>query len=286
MSIAKHAGWGTLDTLMSAFAIVVVLMDYASINKKWWNAVTPIHLHSELYNLEGFKKGETTLQPTELKEIGDVRGKTLLHLLCHFGMDTLSWAREGAIVTGVDLSNESITLAKKLSKDMHIPATFITADIYDLPNVLDKKFDIIFMSYGVLLWLSNIKNWGSIIKRFLKKGGVFYIIELHPFTNILSYDFKLAYNYFDKGPYVDESSGTYTDWESGVKGTTYEWSYTISDVINTVIAQGLTIEYLHEFPFTMYDQFPGSMVKNKKGQYVLKDKTIQIPLLFSLKAHK
>lgn len=262
------------------------MKDYSKVNKKWWNAVTPIHANSKLYNLAGFKKGKSHLESLELEEVGSVKGKYLLHLMCHFGMGTLSWAREGAITTGVDLSDASITLAKKLSKEIGVPATFICSDIYELPNVLDKKFDIIFASYGVLCWLSNIKKWAKIINHFLKKGGMFYIAEVHPFTTILSHDFKIFYKYFDKGPYVDDSEGSYIDWSAPVKGITYEWSYTISDVINALIEEELKIEYVHEFPFTMYDQFPGFMEKNKKGQYVLKNKKIQIPLLFSLKATK
>lgn len=262
------------------------MKDYVSGNKKWWDDVTPIHSASKLYDLPSFKKGETSLESIEIKELGNVKGKTLLHLMCHFGMDTLSLAREGAIATGVDFSPTAIRLARKLSKEIAVPATFICSDIYKLPNILDKKFDIIFMSYGVLLWLSNIKKWAKIISLFLKKGGMFYIVELHPFTNILSYDFKMYYKYFDKGPYRDDSSGTYTDWEADVKGITHQWNYTMSDVINVLIKEGLKIEFLHEFPFTMYDQFPGLMEQNKKGQYVLKNKKMQVPLLFSLKATK
>lgn len=262
------------------------MRDYSAVNKKWWNDVTPIHSCSKLYDLQGFKNGKSSLISIEQEEVGDVKGKSILHLMCHFGMDTLSWARLGGITTGVDLSDNSIKLAKKLSKEIGVPATFICSDIYNLPNVLDKKFDIIFTSYGVLCWLSNIKKWGKIINHFLKKGGTFYIVELHPFTNILSYDFKIFYKYFKKGPYIDDSAGTYTDWKANVKGITYEWSYTISDVLNALIEEGLKIEFMHEFPFTMYDQFPGFMEQNEKGQYVLKNKKIQIPLLFSLKATK
>lgn len=134
------------------------MKDYASINKKWWNTVTPIHATSKLYDLVGFKKGKSSLQEIETKEIGDVKGKTILHLLCHFGMDTLSFARKGAIVTGVDLSSDAIKLAKKLSREINVPAQFICSDVYDLPSVLDKKYDIIFASYGVLCWLPDIKN--------------------------------------------------------------------------------------------------------------------------------
>ncbi len=262
------------------------MKDYIKENKKWWNTVTPIHSRSKLYDLENFKKGKSSLQSIELEEVGNVKGKTLLHLMCHFGMDTLSWAREGAIVTGVDFSDDAITLAKKLSKDTGVPATFVCSDIYELPNVLHKKFDIIFMSYGVLLWLSDVEKWAKIINLFLKKGGMFYIVELHPFTNILSHDFKIAYKYFDKGPDVDDSEGTYADWGANIKGNTYVWSYTMSDVINSLLGEGLKTEFVHEFPFTMYDQFPGFMEQNKKRQYVLKNKKIQVPLLFSLKATK
>jgi len=262
------------------------MKNYADINKKWWNSVTSIHSKSSLYNLAQFRKGKTSLQKTELSELKNVKGKKLLHLMCHFGMDTLSWAREGAVVTGVDLSDESISLAKKLSKELKIPATFICTDVYNLPKVLHTKYDIIFMSYGVLLWLSNLPKWAKLIHTFLKKGGVFYIVELHPFTEILSVDFKLYYDYFNKGPYKDDSAGTYTNLNEKIQGTTYQWSYTVSDIINALLGAGLKIEYMHEFPYTMYDQFPGHLRKNAKGEYVLKDKNMKIPLLFSLKATK
>lgn len=261
--------------------------DYLKANKKWWDTVTPIHTKSKLYNLASFKSGKTSLEKTEIIELGSmVKGKTLLHPMCHFGMDTLSWARKGAVVTGVDLSDIAIKYAKQLSKEINIPSTFIVSDFNKLPKILNKKFDIIFMSYGVLCWVTDINKWAKIISHFLKRGGTFYIIELHPFTNILSYDFKISYNYFDKGPDIDDSQGTYADWNAPIKSPTYVWSYTISDVINALSQQDLKIEYIHEFPFTMYDQFPGFMEKNKKGQYVLKNKKIQIPLLFSLKATK
>lgn len=262
------------------------MKDYAQINRQWWNNVTPIHLKSKLYDLTGFKKGKSSLTAIEKEEMGDVRGQSLLHLMCHFGLDTLSWSRKGAVVTGVDFSSESIETARKLSQELRLPATFILSDIYNLPNVLEKKFDIIFASYGVLCWLKNLKKWAKIINHFLKPGGIFYMAELHPFTNILSYDFKISYKYFDKGPDIDDSPGTYADWKAKIKGKTYIWSYTLSDVINALLSEGLKIKYVHEFPFTMYDQFSGFMKKNKQGQYVFKDKKIEIPLLFSLMATK
>lgn len=262
------------------------MRNYLKINKKWWNEVVPIHTCSKLYDLPGFKKGKTSLQEIEIKELGNVRNKTILHLLCHFGMDTLSFARKGAITTGVDLSDKTIEFAKKLSREINTPSEFICSDVYKLPKVLKKKYDIIFASYGVLCWLPDIKKFARIISRFLNKGGIFYLVELHPFTNILSCDFKISYEYFDKGPAMDDSFGTYADWNAKIKSPTYLWSHTVGDVINALTEEGLSLKYLHEFPFTMYDQFPGLMKKNKKNQYVLKNKKNQIPLLLSLKAIK
>ena len=256
------------------------------INKRWWNKAAPIHLRSQLYNLKDFQKGKTSLQEIEVKELGNVRRKKLLHLLCHIGMDTLSLARKGAVVTGVDLSDESISIAKKLSLENKIPARFISSNVYNLEKHLNGKFDIVYMSYGVLNWLPDLNKLAKVINHFLKNGGSFYIVEVHPFTNLLTYDFKLEYKYFKKGPYADTSSGTYTDWNAKINGKTIEWSHTISEFINVLLSVGLKIEYVHEFPFTMYDQFPGFMKRNNKGQYFLKNKKIEIPLLFSIKATK
>ncbi|MCL5071360.1 MAG: class I SAM-dependent methyltransferase [Actinobacteria bacterium] len=264
----------------------VKMHDMKGANKNWWNNVAPIHANSKFYDLASFRKGKSSLFSIEKEEIDNIKGKRLLHLLCHFGMDSLSWAREGADVTGVDISDRSIRLARKLSKETGIPAKFICSDIFDLPSVLNKKFDIIFASYGVLCWLSSIKKWSKTINNFLDTDGMFYMVELHPFTNILSSDFEISYKYFEKGPYIDDSPGTYADWNAKINSATYLWSYSISDVVNSLICEGLKIEFIHEFPFTMYDQFPGLMEKNKKGQYVFKNKKIQIPLLFSLKATK
>ena len=259
------------------------MRDYSQINKKWWDSATPVHASSKFYGLESFKKGKTSLQSIEIQELGNVKGKTMLHLLCHFGMDSLSWARRGALVTGVDISESSIKLAKKLSREIETPAKFICSDVNSLPEVLNQKFDIVFASYGVLLWISNLKKFAKLVKQYITDEGFFYIVDTHPFTNMLSFDFKFEYKYFDRGPYFDES-GTYADWNENVKGGAYLWNHTMSDIVNAFVSQGLKIEYLHEFPFSTYDQFEGLMVKNKKGQYVLKDKKNQIPLLFSLKA--
>lgn len=157
-------------------------------NKKVWDALTGPHLLSEFYDVEGFKAGNDWLRPLEIEEMGDVHGKTLLHLQCHFGQDTLSWGRRGAIVTGVDFSDEAIDYARKLSKETGIKADFICSDIYALPEILDQQFDIVFTSYGVLTWLPDLKRWAEVVAHFLKPGGFFYIVEIHPILYIIGYE--------------------------------------------------------------------------------------------------
>lgn len=260
--------------------------DYLKANKKWWNKATSVHLNSKFYDVKGFKKGKTALNFVELEEIGNVKGKNLLHLQCHFGMGTISWAREGTIATGVDLSDKSIKLAKKLSQEVGVPANFICSDIYSLPDVLNEKFDIVFTSYGVLGWLPDLKKWAKVINHFLKPGGIFYIVEIHPLTGIFGKNLKIGSSYFQKEPFIEESWKDYADNTVDIKNKAYEWNHTLSDVVNSLLEEGLKIKFLNEFPFTVYEQFPGLMEQNPDGIFKFKDKNVQIPLLFSLKAIK
>src|SRR5512147_3253183 len=140
--------------------------DYLNSNQQLWNEWTGLHEQSPFYNVVGFKAGASTLRPIERQELTDVAGKTLLHLQCHFGLDTLSWARAGALATGVDLSDESIALARALSSELGIPATFVCSDILELPQALAGQFDIVFTSYGVLNWLHDLKSWAAVVAHF------------------------------------------------------------------------------------------------------------------------
>ena len=185
---------------------------YFEANKDGWNKRTGVHKNSSFYDVSSFKAGKSSLTPIELEEVGNVKGKSLLHLQCHFGMDTLSWAREGAQVTGIDISNEAIDYAKELSKELNIPAQFICCNIYDLATHLKKKFDIVFTSYGVIGWLPDLDKWASIINHFLKPGGTFYIIEFHPVVWMMDEDFKyIKYAYHNSETIVEKQSGTYAD---------------------------------------------------------------------------
>lgn len=263
--------------------------EYLENNKALWNEITPIHLMSEFYDVEGFKSGRCALKSIELEEMGDVSGKSLLHLQCHFGLDTLSWGRLGAKVTGTDFSEESIKTARQLSRETGIRADFICSDIYALPEVLKGEFDIVFTSYGVLAWISDLKKWAEIIAWFLKSGGFFYIAEIHPFLGIFddtpnSTELRVRLPYFRRDePMRFEPQGDYAEPGLLVTKPSFEWPYPLSEIICSLTTAGLTIEYLHEFPGCCYKSLP-FMIQGDDGWWHLEGD--RIPLSFSLKATK
>jgi SAM-dependent methyltransferase len=268
--------------------------DYMKINRERWNELVDIHAKSDFYNLEGFKVGIRPLHELEIEELAaDVPGKSLLHLQCHFGMDTLTWARLGAKVTGVDFSDQAIAQAQALSKELSIDATFVCSNVYDLPQVLSGQFDIVFTSYGVLSWLPDLQRWGQVIAHFLKPGGLFYIAEGHPFIYIFndespSRDFKINYPYFLTEPIKSEVQGSYADPTAQLVHTTqYWWNHSLSEIINALISAGLKINFLHEFPFCAWACLP-DMEEGPDCMFRFKDERLRniLPLTFSIKATK
>jgi len=189
--------------------------EYLKTNQETWDTWTRYHLGSKFYDIEGFKAGTTTLDPIVLAGPGDVTGKSLLHLQCHFGLDTLKWARRGAIVTGINFSEEGIKAARALAAKVGIPANFIQCNLYDLPQHLTGQFDVVFTSHGVLAWLPDLERWAQVIAHFLKPGGIFYIVEAHPVAllfdeNREDREFRLLYPYFQgTEPLRIEENGCY-----------------------------------------------------------------------------
>lgn len=264
---------------------------YQLANQKMWDQFVAINARSRLYQLDEFKKGRNKLNSLEREEVGSVRGKTLLHLMSHFGMDTLSWAMLGARVTGVDFSEKGIQMANQLSTELNIPACFIQSDLYDLPRNLKGTFDIVFTSYGVLCWLSDLTRWAQIIHRFLKPGGFFYIAEFHPFAQVFENedpvdDLKVRYPYFKKEVMKFKVDGSYASSSEKIPPQNdYEWMHTLSEVVNVLLRVGLQIEFLHEFPFTCFQAFP-FLKRSRDGYWRLPKGMSEVPLTFSLKAHK
>ena len=262
-------------------------------NRRHWDECVPIHVRSGMYDVASFKAGESKLKPVELEELRDVRGKTMLHLQCHFGLDTLSWARdEGAIVTGIDFSEPAIEAARALAAECGIDATFLVSELYALPERLDGQFDIVFTSYGALCWLPDIERWAQVAAHFVKPGGTFYAVEFHPIVGIFDdapgvTDLHVRYPYFPTDePLRFEEDGTYADRAAKLAHrVTYSWPHPVSEVTTALIDAGLRIDFVHEFPFTVEPWFP-FMEQTAERTFRLTKHDGSLPMLFSIKATK
>jgi SAM-dependent methyltransferase len=260
-------------------------------NKALWNELTTIHAQGEVYQMTAFRQGAKQLDPLIRSEVGEVAGKSLLHLQCHFGMDTLMWARLGARVTGVDFANEAIALARRLSDEIGVPATFIETDLYRLPQVLDGAFDILYTSWGVLNWLPDLTSWGQLIARYLRAGGFFYIAEGHPFMRVF-YDeddaasLRVHYSYFHQAqPLYFPPSRDYADETQQLTHPEYAWHHSVGDILSALIDAGLRIVFFHEHRVLPWKAFP-FLVEDGQGYWQLPPEFPPFPLSFSLKATK
>ncbi|MCP9486619.1 MAG: class I SAM-dependent methyltransferase [Gaiellaceae bacterium MAG52_C11] len=258
------------------------------VNRAQWNERTIVHAASDFYDVAGFRAGQQTLRALELEEVGDVRGKRLLHLQCHFGLDTLSWARLGASVTGVDFSSEAIALARELAAELELEASFVCSDVYELRSHLRERFDIVFASYGVLVWLPDLVRWAQLVAHFLAEGGFFYLVDGHPVGVMLEeQDGRLVAvePYFDVGPVEVPGGSTYADPEAVLANAmSYQWQHSLADVVSALAGEGLRIEFLHEFPFAASQRVPG-MVRGEDAWWRLPDRN-DVPFLFSIRASK
>lgn len=256
------------------------------VNRQTWNEKVKIHAESEMYDLEAFKHGKSSLMPYELDAIGEVDGRSLLHLQCHFGQDTLSWSRMGAKCVGVDLSDEGILLAKALNKELQLDASFVRCNVLRTSEYVKETFDIVYTSYGVIGWLPDLKPWGQMIADRLKSGGFFYMVEFHPIVWMFDYEqepSKMRYGYMQDEVIYEEYEGTYANTSSNMISKEYGWNHGLSEVVNALISAGLHIEYLNEYDESPYNILP-DLVETKSGMYVTNDRLY--PLIFEIKASK
>ncbi|MCP4598942.1 MAG: class I SAM-dependent methyltransferase [Proteobacteria bacterium] len=254
-----------------------------------WNELAPVH--SKSYNIDKLKRGGHLLDEIQMSEVGDVTGKSMLHLQCHIGTDSLSWARLGASVTGVDFSERSIEIADKLKSDLSLDAHFINCNVYDLPKHVDKTFDIVYTSQGVLCWLSDLHSWAKLIFKYLKPNGFFYLMESHPFLYVLddsgSRELNVKNSYFhnnEPDKWLDDSPD-YSDENYVTSTPSYEWQWTISDIVNSLISAGLQIEFVNEYDKIFYKAHPDMKQANDEWWYLPKTKP-GIPLIFTMKARR
>lgn len=260
--------------------------DYLAINRNSWNNKTDVHVASDFYDMEGFRKGNNSLNSIELELLGDIRGKKILHLQCHFGQDSISLSRLGAEVIGVDLSDKAIEHARKIASELNSTAEFICCDVYNLPQELDREFDIVFTSYGTIGWLPDLDQWAEVVSRFLKPGGTFVFAEFHPLIWMFDNSFeKIAYNYFNSGPIIETESGTYADRNVEITQEYVCWNHSLSEVMNSLIQNGLVIKVFNEYDYSPYNCF-NKTIEIAPKKFRIEDLGDMIPMVYALKAIK
>lgn len=261
---------------------------YIEANRATWNLWLRRDTGSDHFkDVARYRETGSSLRPIEREELGDVVGKSLAHLQCNMGSETLSWARLGARVVGVDIADEAISAAHALAEEGGLAdvARFIRADIYELPGVLDERFDIVIASYGALCWAPDLERWASVAAGFVAPGGTLLIVDLHPAGMALETEpddprglrLRLSHPYVHHAePVVEEAPG---------ESTIYSWTYNLGEVVSAVAHTGLRIESLREYPFAHWRQFP-QLVESGDGYWRWPDAANSLPLLFSLRARR
>lgn len=258
--------------------------DFLSINREAWNRRTLLHLESDFYDMKGFRAGKNTLMEPEMNILPDLNGKDLLHLQCHFGQDTLSLARMGARVTGVDLSDVAISHAILLAEELSLASSFICSDLYSLPEIHDQKYDIVFSSYGTVGWLPNLERWASVVRHFLRPGGKFVFAEFHPFIWVWNNDLTaVAYDYFTAGAIVENLQGTYAAPTSHEQFASVSWNHGLAQVVQALINQGLTLTHFKEYDYSPYRIF-SDMSEDEPGRFRSRVFPVKVPILYTLMA--
>jgi 2-polyprenyl-3-methyl-5-hydroxy-6-metoxy-1,4-benzoquinol methylase len=257
-------------------------------NRAWWDEAAPLHATSELYDLDGFRAGRDDMRAFELEELGPVAGLELLHLQCHIGSDTLSWARHGARVVGLDFSSASLDVARELAAHCGIDAEFVCADVYDALDALGgRTFDVVYTGIGALGWLPDVARWAEIVHALLRPGGVLYLVEIHPIVfGVIEDGHTLSRDIIDAEYRAwDEPGGTYAAPDALLEHTvTYERDHALGDVLSAVLDAGLVLELFHEQSVTNVP-WPWA-VRDDDGTYRVPDDGPRFPLTYSLRARR
>jgi len=260
--------------------------NYLELNRANWNERVDVHAASAFYDVEAFLQGKSSLNPIELELLGEINGKSILHLQCHFGQDSISLARMGASVVGIDLSDKAIAKAKELAKQTKADALFHCCDVYSTRAHVAGEFDIVFSSYGTIGWLPDLQAWATIISESLKPGGFFVFAEFHPFIWMYDNDFtRIAYKYFKDEAIIENEISTYTDGKGISNAKTISWNHGLAEVMQSLIDSGLTIEVFKEYDYSPYGCFNHTEAYDP-GKFRIKPFANHVPLVYALKAVK
>ena len=256
-------------------------------NLEAWNRRLEYHLVSDFYGMDAFLKGKNSIPEIDLALLGDVNGLDALHLQCHFGQDSLSLARMGARVSGVDFSQPAIDKARQLAEQLGLPAQFHCCDVRDTLQHIDSgSFDLVYTSYGTIGWLPELESWASVLAAALKPGGRLVFVEFHPvlwmFDNDLS---NIRYAYHNDGPIIEEESGTYADPEAPITTTTTTWNHSLSEVIGALLGAGMELQQFQEYNYSPYAIFK-DMLENQPGRYQIESYQGRLPMVYALGARK
>lgn len=261
-------------------------------NRELWEEWTDLHFGSDFYGVKDFREGRLSLPPCDLEGVGSVTGLSLLHLQCHFGIDTLSWARLGATVTGLDFSRRAIAKARELAAQCDLAARFVCADVYRAPEEIAQKFDVVVTTAGVLPWLPDVRLWAKVVAKMLRPGGMFYLREFHPVAQVLDENPSdpaapvFRYPYFPTGEAIcSGSTGSYAVPHSKVETISYEWPHTLAEILQALVEAGLRLEGIREFPFTTYRALPW-LERGDDGNWRWPGKDAFLPLMYSIKASR
>lgn len=262
-------------------------------NRENWDQRVPIHVASKFYDVDGFVAGGCALKAIDKEELGEVAGKSLLHLQCHFGLDTMSWARRGASVTGLDFSAKAVAAARSIAGRAGLEARFVESDVYDAVEALEgARFDVVYTGIGALCWLDDIARWARIVAALLVPGGTLYLREGHPMLWALADDREdgrlvIDYPYFTgPEPIAFEDGNTYTDGDATLEQpVSHSWNHGLGHIVTSLIDAGLTLEFLHEHRTSDWKALP-NMVPADDHMWRLAEHEERLPLMYSLRARR
>jgi SAM-dependent methyltransferase len=258
-----------------------------------WDERVPVHVASRFYDVQGWLRDGRGPRPYEARALGDVSGCTLVHLQCHFGLDTLAWARVGARVTGVDFSGPALEAARSIAQRAGLAdrARFVCSDVYDASDALDgERFDVVYVSLGALSWLPSVDRWAAVVAALLRPGGRLFVHEVHPLADALGEsELVVEHSYFEEPePVVETSAETYTDNDGAVPlsdAPSYTWNHSLGEIVTALIDHGLVLEWLREHDWTAFERFPW-LIRQGDQHWALPPDRPRVPLSFSLLARR
>jgi SAM-dependent methyltransferase len=263
-----------------------VMPEWLRLNRENWDERVGIHAASEFYDIPAFLAGGSTLRSFETGEVGEVSGRSLVHLQCHMGQDTLSWARLGARTVGLDFSGQAISTARRLAEDVQLSdrARFVVSDVYDAVATLQgERFDIVYTGLGALVWLPDLDRWAKVVSSLLNPGGFLYLVEFHPLSDMLGDDGRtVEQDYFDRAGQELDYQYTYTDGPAMTRTRQVQWQHPLGEVLTALAEAGLRLDFLRERDVTLFRRFP--VLESSDGEYRFPAGHPRVPLLYSLRA--